>query len=279
MKTCFTDLNGKKLVIGLVHLLPMLGTPLYEEGNMDKMTRKAIEDCMTLKKNGADGGLIQTVDVFYPSTDDTDYARVAGLAAVTARVRDAVGEDFLIGAQIMWNCITPSLAVCKAAGADFTRCTALAGNTDSMYGMIEAQPLKIAEYRRKIEAVNVGMLAEISGYHHVGEYSSANVQELARQSMRLGADAVEVCDRDFAQNERLVKDVKACGDIPVILGGGTSVENCKDRLRHADGALVGTAFEGGKWGGPIIGSIVADYVRNVRELEDECSREKREQTE
>lgn len=113
----------------------------------------------------------------------------------------------------------------------------------------------------------------------IDDAAAEYVQELARQSMRLGADAVEVCDRDFAQNERLVKDVKACGDIPVILGGGTSVENCKDRLRYADGALVGTAFEGGKWGGPIIGSIVADYVRNVRELEDECSREKREQTE
>lgn len=78
MATCFDNLNGKKLVIGLVHLLPMLGTPLYEGGNMEKMIRKAIEDCKTLKANGADGGLIQTVDVYYPSTDDTDYARVAG---------------------------------------------------------------------------------------------------------------------------------------------------------------------------------------------------------
>ena len=67
MHTCFDDLNGKKLVIGLVHLLPMVSTPLYQDGNLDKMTKKAIEDCLTLKKNGADGGLIQTVDVFYPS--------------------------------------------------------------------------------------------------------------------------------------------------------------------------------------------------------------------
>ena len=82
MSTCFDNLNNKKLNIGLVHLLPMLGTPLYENGNLEKMTTKAIEDCLTLKKNGADGGLIQTVDVYYPSTDDTDYARVAGLAAI-----------------------------------------------------------------------------------------------------------------------------------------------------------------------------------------------------
>ena len=38
----FKNLNGKKLVIGLVHLLPMPGTPLYEEGNLEKMTEKAI---------------------------------------------------------------------------------------------------------------------------------------------------------------------------------------------------------------------------------------------
>ena len=41
MATCFDHLNGKKLVIGLVHLLPMPGTPLYEDGNLDKMTRNS----------------------------------------------------------------------------------------------------------------------------------------------------------------------------------------------------------------------------------------------
>ncbi len=291
MATCFDNLNGKKLVIGLAHLLPMVGTPLYEDGNLDRMTKKAIEDCLTLKKNGADGALIQTVDVYYPSSDDADYARVAGLAAVTARVRDAVGPDFLLGAQIMWNCITPSLAVCKAAGADFTRCSALIGRVESPFGEIQGDPLKVAEYRKKIEAMNIGMISEISGYHHSGEYSSKNIQQLANTSMRLGASAIEVCDHDFQHNERLVLDVKSCGantgmvgsgttpsgrkaperfnGYPVILGGGTTVENCKDRLRYADGALVGTAFEGGKWGGPIVGSIVEQYVRNVRELEEE----------
>ena len=273
MSTCFDQLNGRKLVIGLVHLVPMLGTPLYKDGNLEEMTKKAIEDCLTLKKNGADGGLIQTVDVYYPNTDDTDYARVAGLAAVVARARDAVGPDFLIGAQIMWNCITPSLAVCKAAGADFTRCTALAGGTESMYGFIEANPLKVAEYRKKIEATGVGMIAEISGYHHKGEYSSDRIQALARTSMHLGANAVEVCDRNIEHNERLVLDVKKAGQYPVILGGNTSVEDCDIRLRYADGALVGSAFQGGNWGGPIIGSIVQAYVQKVRNLEEQTARQ------
>ena len=173
----------------------------------------------------------------------------------------------------MWNCITPSLAVCKAAGADFTRATALAGNTESMFGLIEAQPLKVAEYRKKIEAQNIGILAEISGYHHKGEYSRESIQNLARTSMHLGADAIEVCHKDIAHNEQLVKDVKSVGDYPVILGGNTAVKDCKDRLRYADGALVGSAFQGGNWGGPIVGSIVNEYVRKIRELEDELAKQ------
>ena len=43
------------------------------------------------------------------------------------------------------------------------------------------------------------------------------------------------------------------------------------KLRYADGALVGSAFEGGKWGGPVIESIVAEYVKRVRELEKELA--------
>lgn len=267
--TIFDNLNGKKLVIGLVHLLPMPGTPLYEEGNLEKMTEKAIRDCKALVNGGADGGLIQTVDVFYPSTDDTDYARVAAISMIAGRVRAELGPDFKMGVQIMWNCITPSLAACKATGADFTRVTALAAATDSPYGRTEPNPLKIAEYRNKIYARNIGMLSEISGYHFKGEYDKARIQTLAATSMRLGANAIEVMNKDAAMNERLVKDVKEVGNIPVILGGGTTVDNCKERLRYADGALVGAAFEGGKWGGPILESIVSDYVKNVRELEKE----------
>lgn len=271
--SCFSNLNGKKLILGLVHLCPMPSTPLYQEGNIEKMAQKAIADCIALKEGGADGGLIQSVDVIYPSTDDTDYARVATISAVAARVRDAVGPDFVMGVQLMWNCITPSLAACKATGADFTRCSVLVGEADSMYGKIVADPMKILNYRNLIGAQDIGILSEISGYHNNGAYNKADVQSRASMSMRFGGDAIEVCSRDFDMNERLVKDIKELpGNVPVILGGATDVENCKARLRYADGALVGTAFEGGKWGGPIIKDIVAAYMKNVHELEDELAK-------
>ena len=125
------------------------------------------------------------------------------------------------------------------------------------------------EYRRKIEARDVAMISEISGYHYKGEYDKSHIQSLAQSSMKMGADEVEIMAPDFASNERLVKDIKELGDIPVVLGGGTTVENCKERLRYADAALVGSCFEGGNWGGDIIESIVADYMKEIRALEAE----------
>lgn len=43
----------------------------------------------------------------------------------------------------------------------------------------------------------------------------------------------------------MVRDVKEAFDVPVILGGGTNIENAAGRLKYADGVIVGTCFEKG----------------------------------
>ncbi len=265
----FKNLGNKKLVLGLVHLLPMPSTPLYEEGNVEKMLDKALKDVTALKNGGADGCLLQAVDGIYDDKDDTDYARVATLSMIGARVRDLMGPDFKIGVQLMWNCITPSLAVAKACGADFTRCSVLVGESQGMIGTVKAETAKVMHYRNLIGAKGVSMISEIAGYHFKGTGDLGQIKDLTMRSMRAGANAIEIYNKDEELNETLVKTVKELGDVPVILGGGTDVENCKRRLKTANAALVGTCFEGGNWGGPVIESIVAEYCKNVRELERE----------
>ena len=40
--------TGKKLVYGMIHLLPLPGTPFYESGNVEKSLEKAIADVKAL---------------------------------------------------------------------------------------------------------------------------------------------------------------------------------------------------------------------------------------
>jgi membrane complex biogenesis BtpA family protein len=264
----FTNLNGKKYVVGLVHLKPMPGTPFYNEGDFDLSMEKALKDTQALLDGGADGCLLQTVDKVYPSSDDTDYARVSAMAVITHEVKKLVGSrDFKIGVQLMFNCIIPSLAVAKVCGADFTRCSALIGTTSSSFGTFEANPLKVQTYRKYIDARNVAMIAEIQGYHFKGEYDSDSIKAHASSAKNVGADAVEIMHRDEDTNNRIVHDIKSLSlSIPVVLGGGTDLSNVKSRMKEADMSLVGSCFENGNWGGNIDPNIVKEYVGLVRSL-------------
>ncbi|MFA5528905.1 MAG: BtpA/SgcQ family protein [Peptostreptococcales bacterium] len=264
----FTSKNGKKVVIGLVHLKPLPATPLYKEGDLEESIEKALKDTQALMNGGAHGCLLQSVDRIYPSGDDTDYARVSGMTTIAHEVRKLVGNrDFKIGVQLMWNCITPSLAIAKVTKADFTRCTALVGTTDSPFGVINANPYKVQSYRRNINAMDVKMIAEIQGYHFKGEYDRNTLVASARSAMMVGGDAVEVLHPDEELNNKMVHDIKtALPSLPVILGGGTDLENAARRMKEADGVLVGSCFEGGKWGGFIDESIVKEYMGIIASL-------------
>lgn len=261
--------NNQKLIFGLIHTKPFPGTPFYEEGNLEYNIKKAIHDAKALENGGATGGLIQTNDMLYPATDDCDYVRVSTLAVVANEVRHAVGPDFKIGVQIMWNCITPSLAVARAVNADFTRCTALFGTVPSKYGMLEAQPYKVQEYRRRIGAMNTELIAEISGYHNNTGVDEEHIKAMVKDAATVHADAVEICHRDEELNNKIEAIIrKANPNMPIILGGSTTVENVARRLANADGALVGACFEGGqdKWGGFVQEEIVAKYMAEVRKI-------------
>lgn len=266
--------SGKKCIMGLVHLRPMPNTPFYQDGDVERSLEKALKDVRSLINGGADGCLIQSVDRIYPLTDDTDYARVATLAMVTTRVRDLANqmgkEDFVIGCQLMTNCITPSMAVAKCTGADWIRCTALVGSTNSAAGTIVADTLKVMNYRKAIAAENIDMVCEVASKHFKYGNDLTEVKNLTSAIMRSGGNSIEVSNPDEAVNEELikaVKSVKGYGNIPVILGGDTNIENCQRRLKYADGALVGSCFQGGKWGEYIVEEIVAEYCKKIREIE------------
>src|SRR5919106_6326647 len=70
----FDTLGKKKVVIGMVHLLPLPGTPFYQEGTMEQTLEKAVADATALYHGGPYGCLVQTVDRVYPGAEGAGYA-------------------------------------------------------------------------------------------------------------------------------------------------------------------------------------------------------------
>ena len=264
----FAALGKKKVVIGMVHLLPLPGTPFYETGNLEQAIDKAVSDACALEAGGADGCLIQTIDRVYPANDEADYARVAAMARIVAAVADVTGPNFQIGVQILWNALRASLAVAKVCGGSFLRCNAYVGATLSPSGVVEADPMAFHTYRNLLDAQDIKLIAEVESmhFHWLGDKPVAEVAQLAAHA---GAHAVEVAHPDEETNGRLVREIKgALPDMPVILGGHTNHENAARRLKEADGAFVGSCLEAEGWGSHIDQERVQRYVDIVAGIGD-----------
>ena len=263
----FDNLGKKKVVIGMVHLLPLPGTPFYEEGNESRALDKAIADATALYQGGADGCLIQTVDRVYPAGDEADYARVAAMATIVKAVSDATRPEFQIGVQIMVNALKASAAVARVCGGSFLRCTALVGATVGPSGVVQANPLEFLNYRAQIGAQQLKLIAEVESMHFKWMGEGRPVAQVARSAMRMGAAAVEVAHPDEDTNARLVREIKqALPNLPVILGGHTNHENAARRLAEADGAFVGSCLEMDGWGSRVDIERVREYVKIVSQL-------------
>lgn len=262
----FDLLGKKKVVIGMVHLLPLPGTPFYQEDTFEEALDKAVTDASALYQGGADGCLIQTVDRVYPAEDEADYARVAAIAAITKAVADATGPTFQIGVQIMLNALKASVAVAAVCGGSFLRCTALVGATLTNAGIVQANPLAFLTYRARLGAQRIKLIAEVDSmhFHWMGDKPTA---EVARAASRMGAAAVEVAHPDEDTNARLVRDIKQnVPHVPVILGGHTNHDNVARRLAEADGAFVGTCLKVDDRTSRVDVERVREYVKIVATL-------------
>jgi membrane complex biogenesis BtpA family protein len=251
----------RKVVIGMVHLPPLPGTPFHAAESSEQALNRAVSSAKALEEGGASGCLVQTADRVYSRRTEDDPARVAAMSLIVAAIRRETGSSFLVGVQMMWNAAKASLAVAKVAGASFVRVNALVGMTLTVHGMAEADPYEVMSYRRSIEAWDVQVVADIHTMHFRWFGGERSVAEAARAARQVGADAVAVCDPADERTLALVGEVRRANpELPIILGGNTNHENAARLLQAADGAFVGTCLERGGWGGEIDVDLVRKYV-------------------
>lgn len=262
----FAQLGRKKVVLGMIHLGTMPGTPFYEEGSYEATLERAVADATALYEGGADGCLVQTVDRVYSRDDDSDPARVAGVANIVRAIDKATGPGFQVGVQIMRNALRASLAVAKVCNGSYLRCGALVGATLTASGMVEANPYELLQYRKMIGAGHVKLIAEVDSMHF-SWFGGKPTAEVARAAHYAGADAVSLGSPDEERTLAMIRDVRrAVPGLPVILAGYTNHANAARMLAEADGAFVGTCLERDGWGGAIDLERVREYVAIVEAI-------------
>ncbi|MFF1542309.1 BtpA/SgcQ family protein [Streptomyces sp. NPDC058291] len=257
--------SSHKLILGMVHLAPLPGTPFHRPDTFPEILDTAVASARALYEGGADGCLIQTVDRVYSVADESDPARTTAMGLIVRAAVEATGDDFRVGVQLMRNATKSSLAVAKVAGGDYVRVGALVGQTLTAHGMVRADPLEVMSYRRSIDAEAVGIVAEIDSMHFKWFGGEATTAQVARAARTVGADAVSLSHPDERTALDMIASVRdAVPQLPIVLAGHTDHDNAARLLAAADGAFVGTCLESGGWGGKVDVDRVRRYVDIVR---------------
>jgi uncharacterized protein len=263
----FASLGQRKVVLGMIHLDALPGTPFQNQAGFSATLSRAVESARALSEGGADGCLLQTVERVYRVHDECDPARASCMTLIVDAVARETRADFQIGVQILRNALKASLAVARYAGGSFIRADALVGMTLSEHGMIEANPYDVMEYLNLIDARKIKIIAEVDSprFKWFGEgRSTAQVSHAARL---VGADAVCLGYPDVERTLNMIDAVRhAEPGLPIILAGHTNHENAARLLGAADGAFVGTCLERDGWGGRIDAALVKRYMDVVHKL-------------
>ncbi|MBK8022829.1 MAG: BtpA/SgcQ family protein [Chloroflexi bacterium] len=263
-----------KPIIGMVHSLPLPGAPRFKHHDLDDVYRFGVEEALRLKEGGVDGLLLENAgDIPFSKPEDIGHETVAAMSVLGKLIREETGLP--LGIITVANGALPSLAIAKACGARFVRVNQWVNAYIANEGFVEGISGRAARYRSWIEAETVKIFADVHVKH--GSHAIVADRPLSEQ-----AKDAEFFDADvlIATGYRTgdptpvgeVQGIRQHVSLPVIVGSGLNVDNCRALLSVADGAILGSSIkEAGIMHSPVSVEKVQALIAVVREIRQEMS--------
>ena len=235
--TLFPD---SKPVIGMVHLLPLPGSPGWG-GSMDAVLERALADARAWAEAGTSALLVENYGEvpFHPELVEPHTVAAMELAVGAVRETTALPT----GVNVLRNDARAALGIAAATGARFIRVNVHTGAMVTDQGLLQGRADETLRLRRSLDAP-VLIFADLLVKHAVplGEVS---LEQATHDAFERGlADALIVSGVATGQPTPLadVRRVKeALPTAPLLVGSGVTPESIADLLRVADGVIVGSS--------------------------------------
>lgn len=232
-------------VIGMVHLLPLPGSPRYG-GDLEVVGRAALQDAEALVQGGVHGLMMENYGdlPFLPGPATADV--LAAMTAMAIRLRSRFQVP--LGINVLRNDGLGALAVALASGADFIRVNVLVGARLTDQGIITGQAHEVMRRRAILNAGHIKVLADVAVKHSAPLAEVPLADEVADTIHRGGADGVIITGSGTgrpADQDRLKVARMAAADASVLVGSGVTPESVADFLPLADGFIIGTSLKQG----------------------------------
>ena len=236
-----SEFFNKKIVIGMVHLLPMPGNAAYRD-NKEEIIRNAIEDAKTLIDCGVDAISLENFSDWPQYSTEVPLEAYSLMLRIATEIKSFCPVPF--GVNIEMNAFVQEWAMAYAIDADFIRLEAFVDNRAGSFGMIEACSTPLAKLMKDYPAKTL-LFTDV---HTAETYGCPEVpiNELAQNAINHDSSAI--------MREKI-------GDVPLIGGAGVKAESVLDYLEYADAVIVGRGFKTGERVDP---AKVKEFMQIVR---------------
>jgi membrane complex biogenesis BtpA family protein len=251
---------GEKILLGVVHLRPLPGSPGYEDPpGMESVIEAARDDARRLLEAGFDGYVIEN---FGDLPFFADKVPPITTAAMTRIACELPTSEAIVIVNVLRN--DPLAALSIAAGTDLQGIRVNV-HTSAMLtdqGIIEGQAAETLRLKSQLGG-DIAILADVDVKHAVQLGAPRKLAELARETAYRGlADALVVTGRATGSPVdpvELTEVRNAVSDRHIFIGSGANESNIAGLLELADGAIVGSAL---KIDGDISGAIDPGKARS-----------------
>jgi membrane complex biogenesis BtpA family protein len=261
----FHDLfRVRKPIIGMLHLPPLPGSPIYNGQGLREVIDRALYDANELQEGGVDALEVENF------SDPSYFPEEVGpeLTAAMAVIADHVAREASIPVGI---CILAdpkaSISVAHAVGATFIRATFFTEASVDVSGLVRPKPHELLRFRKFLDP-SIKIFADVH-IKHSAPLAYRPLGDSALDAKYFLSDAIIISGTHTGKVTKLedIQEAKqAVEEFPVLVGSGFRKELAGQIFQYADGAIVGTSL---KVDG--ISSNVVDRKR-VKELMD-CVKE------
>lgn len=266
MKVIEDVFKTQKAVIGVIHLPPLPGSPLYNGAEVNSIVERALRDARALRDGGIDGILIEN---FWDMPYRRGRAEPSTIACMTAVAREVAKEvDVPLGINVLRNDAVAAIAIAKAVGGTFIRANAYIEVVVTDQGIVNPCAYKAQRAKRLYQALNVRVFADVHVKHGV-PLAQRPVEVIAEEALTRGlADAIVLTGQSTGTPPSLTYVERVRARLPnatIIIGSGCNPENISVLFRLADAAIVGSYFRGGNLSAPVDIDKVKDFMSIVKE--------------
>jgi uncharacterized protein len=240
-----------KVFIGVVHLLPLPGSPRWD-GDLGRVLDRAEEEAGLLEQTGANGIIVENFGDAPFRIGRVEPVTVAAMTRAVDRVRQTTRLP--VGINMLRNDARSALGVAAATGARFIRVNIHYGVMAADEGLVEGEAYETLRQRQALGA-DVKILADVLVKHAV-PLGPVDLALMARETAYRGLADGLIVTGPVTGRPAVAEDIRvarrAVPDRLLLVGSGVDPDNAGELLAHADGAIVGTSLKrGGLVGNPI----------------------------